>query len=135
MKDICVDKEGNLRCNKCGGKNFHGRRTARAHVIGYATVGIGALATQKKLRCQACGTYNKQGNAKPWRGDSQSGGGVTTSSPAGIDASGKIHCWYCGYVFDNPEDSRGLHRCGRCGHPNEMTNPDPWKGPVSSKWN
>ena len=66
MHNIRVDTEGNLRCAKCGGKNFHGRRTARAHVIGFVSVGIGALATNKKLRCQTCGAYNKQGNAQPW---------------------------------------------------------------------
>lgn len=28
-------------------------------------VGVGALATKKKLKCQACGEYNDVGNAKP----------------------------------------------------------------------
>ena len=147
MKDIRVDKDGNLRCASCGGRNFHGRRTARAHIIGYVTVGVGALATQKKLRCQACGEYNKQGNAKPWR------------EPAGVqyvrvDDDGDFRCWHCGFTeFVTPpnvadmtfmqalkapwvaqsaaEANRG--KCKRCGHRNEMSNPRPWEGPVSKK--
>ncbi len=66
MKDVRVDREGDFRCWKCGGKNFLAKRTGRAHVLGYVTVGIGALATQKKLKCQGCGSYNQVGNAKPY---------------------------------------------------------------------
>ena len=117
MEDIRVDEDGNLRCAGCGGKNFHGRRTARAHVIGYTTVGIGALATQKKLRCQECGAYNKQGNAKPWRepGEAKVGsgrgspsGGGGSNLPAGVryirvDDDGDFRCWHCGFTeFHNP---------------------------------
>ena len=112
MEDIRVDDDGNLRCASCGGKNFHGRRTARAHVIGYVTVGVGALATQKKLRCQACGAYNKQGNAKPWRepGEAKVGsgrgspsGGGGSNLPAGVryirvDDDGDFRCWHCGFT-------------------------------------
>lgn len=66
MKDIQVDENGDLRCATCGGKHFQDRRTTRAHVIGWTTVGIGALATRKKLRCKQCGAYNLQGNAQPF---------------------------------------------------------------------
>jgi hypothetical protein len=32
------------------------------------TVGVGALATKKKLKCQQCDEYNQVGNAKPYAG-------------------------------------------------------------------
>lgn len=67
MKDIQVDEDGELRCATCGGKHFHDRRTGTAHVVGFVTVGIGALATKKKLRCKLCGAYNRQGNAQPYK--------------------------------------------------------------------
>lgn len=67
MKDIQVDENGDLRCATCGGKHFQDRRTGTAHVVGFVTVGIGALATRKKLRCKLCGAYNRQGNAQPYR--------------------------------------------------------------------
>lgn len=31
-------------------------------------VGVGALLTKKKFKCQACGEYNDAGNAKPYKG-------------------------------------------------------------------
>ena len=112
VQDIRIDKDGNLRCASCGGKNFHGRRTARAHVIGYVTVGVGALATQKKLRCQACGAYNKQGNAQPWREPGEAKFGSGRGSPSGeggatlppgvryvrVDDDGDFRCWHCGFT-------------------------------------
>lgn len=66
MKDIQVDENGDLRCASCGGKHFQDRRTGTAHVVGFVTVGFGALATKKKLRCKLCGAYNRQGNAQPY---------------------------------------------------------------------
>ena len=148
MEDIRVDDDGNLRCASCGGKNFHGRRTARAHVIGYVTVGIGALATQKKLRCQECGAYNKQGNAQPWRekgepgwakfGSQSAGGGATL--PAGVqyvrvDDDDDFRCWYCGNTLPASAAESWITRpkCSRCGFSNDMSNPSPWDGPVSKK--
>lgn len=68
MKNIRVDADGNLRCWNCGSKNFLNKRTGRAHIIGYLTVGIGALATTKKLKCQQCAEYNQTGNAQPYDG-------------------------------------------------------------------
>lgn len=75
MEDIQVDGNGDLRCSNCGGKNFAQKRTRRAKVIGVtagiATIGVaGALApfiAKQKLYCQACGTYNQMGAAKPFR--------------------------------------------------------------------
>ena len=141
MEDIRADEDGNLRCAGCGGKNFHGRRTARAHVIGYTTVGIGALATQKKLRCQECGTYNKQGNAKPWR-------------DVRVDDNGDFRCWNCGFTeFFNPPNMDDMtdwekikapssvyaaqakrDKCKRCGNRNEMSHPRAWEGPASNRY-
>ena len=74
MQDIRIDKDGNFRCSNCGGRNFQTQRTRRAKVIGVtagvATVGLAGAATplvaKQKLYCQACGTYNKMGNAKPF---------------------------------------------------------------------
>jgi hypothetical protein len=76
VKDIRVDEDGNLRCWKCGGKNFTQKRTFRAKATavsaGALTLGIGAgvaaLGTKKKLQCQACHEYNDVGSAKPWDG-------------------------------------------------------------------
>lgn len=68
MKDVRIDQNGEFRCWNCGGKQFLEKRTGRAHVTGFVTVGIGALATKKKLKCHACGEYNDTGSAKPWNG-------------------------------------------------------------------
>lgn len=75
MENIQVDDSGALRCSSCGGRHFSEKRTRQAKVIGgaagVATLGIvgaaGALVTKKKLYCQACGTYNRMGNAEPYR--------------------------------------------------------------------
>lgn len=61
MRNVRVDEHGDLVCWKCGNRNLISKRTARSKVI----VGVGALATKKKLKCQACGEYNDVGNAKP----------------------------------------------------------------------
>lgn len=75
MEDVQVDGNGDLRCSNCGGKNFTQKRTRRAKVIGVtagiATVGVAGAAApfiaKQKLYCQACGTYNQMGAAKPYR--------------------------------------------------------------------
>lgn len=56
MKDVRIDEAGDLRCWKCGSKQFR------------VAFGVGALLTKKKLKCQVCGQYNDAGNAKPWNG-------------------------------------------------------------------
>jgi predicted ATP-dependent serine protease len=68
MNDVRIDEAGELRCWNCGSKNFHAKRTGRAHVVGFVTVGVGALATKKKLKCQQCGEYNQVGDAKRYFG-------------------------------------------------------------------
>jgi hypothetical protein len=62
MKDVRIDANGDLRCWRCGGKSFTAKRTFRAK----AALGVGALLTRKKLRCNACGDYNQTGHAKPY---------------------------------------------------------------------
>lgn len=66
LRDVRVDKDGDLRCWNCGGKHFLAKRTGRAHIVGYLTVSIGALVTKKKLKCYQCGKYNQVGNAQPY---------------------------------------------------------------------
>src|SRR3954469_12352413 len=64
MKDIRVDADGEFRCCNCGNKGLIAKRTFRAKVL----VGVGALLTKKKLKCQTCGEYNDTGNAQPFTG-------------------------------------------------------------------
>jgi hypothetical protein len=65
MENIRVDPEGNQRCWNCGGKNcFVSKRTFRSKLL----LGVGALLTQKKLKCQMCGEYNQTGSAEPFKG-------------------------------------------------------------------
>ena len=61
MKNVKIDEDGEARCWKCGSKSFREKRTVRAKVIGTATIGVGALATKKKLQCNKCGKYNDVG--------------------------------------------------------------------------
>lgn len=58
MKNVKIGKDGESRCWKCGAASFREKRTVRAKVVGTATVGVGALATKKKLKCRNCGKYN-----------------------------------------------------------------------------
>jgi len=64
MEDIRVDSEGEFRCWNCGNKGLLAKRTFRSKML----VGVGALLTKKKLKCQTCGEYNDTGNAKPYTG-------------------------------------------------------------------
>jgi hypothetical protein len=45
-------------------KGLLAKRTFRAKLM----VGVGALLTKKKLKCQTCGEYNDTGNAQPFTG-------------------------------------------------------------------
>jgi DNA-directed RNA polymerase subunit RPC12/RpoP len=64
MKDIRIDIDGSPRCWNCGSKGLTEKRTFRSK----ATLGVGALLTKKKLKCQRCGEYNDTGNGKPYEG-------------------------------------------------------------------
>jgi hypothetical protein len=64
VKNVCVDGDGEFRCWNCGMKGLLAKRTFRAKML----VGVGALLTKKKLKCQTCGEYNDTGNAQPFAG-------------------------------------------------------------------
>jgi hypothetical protein len=64
LKDVRLDQDGELRCWNCGAKGFTAKRTFRSKAL----VGVGALITKKKLKCQVCGEYNDTGNAKVYDG-------------------------------------------------------------------
>lgn len=64
MKDVRIDKDGELRCWNCGQKTFKEKRTMRSKMA----VGVGALVTKKKLQCRVCNEYNDTGSAKPYEG-------------------------------------------------------------------
>lgn len=64
MKNVRIDGDGELRCWNCGGKGLLAKRTLRSKLA----VGVGALLTKKKLKCQTCGEYNDTGNAQPFTG-------------------------------------------------------------------
>lgn len=66
MKDIRIDTTGQLRCWHCGCTGFKSKRTLRSKAL----VGVGALLTKKKMKCEACGEYNDTGHAKPYKGPS-----------------------------------------------------------------
>jgi hypothetical protein len=59
-----VDSDGEFRCWNCGNKGLLAKRTFRSKML----VGVGALLTKKKLKCQTCGEYNDTGSAKPFTG-------------------------------------------------------------------
>lgn len=59
-----MDDQGELRCWNCGSKGFKSKRTFRSKLA----VGVGALVTKKKLKCETCGEYNDTGDAKPYTG-------------------------------------------------------------------
>lgn len=86
MKDVRIDQDGELRCWKCGARGFTEKRTARSKVL----VGVGALATKKKLKCQSCGEYNDVGNAKPYKPTKAEQKSTTTVAAAttGVAAAG-----------------------------------------------
>jgi hypothetical protein len=64
MKDIRIDTDGTPRCWNCGSNGLTEKRTFRSKAL----VGVGALLTKKKLKCQRCGEYNDTGNGKPYQG-------------------------------------------------------------------
>lgn len=64
MKSTQVDQDGNVRCPKCGGKQFTSKRTGKAKWAGVLTVGVGVAVMPKRLKCQGCGENLKTGSAK-----------------------------------------------------------------------
>ena len=64
MKSVRVDTTGELRCWNCGGASFREKRTVRSKMM----VGVGSLATKKKMKCHLCDEFNDVGSAKPYKG-------------------------------------------------------------------
>jgi DNA-directed RNA polymerase subunit RPC12/RpoP len=64
MKNIRIDNDGNPRCWNCGSKGLTEKRTLRSK----ASLGVGAMLTKKKLKCQRCGEYNDTGSGEPYDG-------------------------------------------------------------------
>lgn len=68
MKSTYVDSEGRVRCPVCGAANsFTSKRTGKAKLAGAVTVGVGALAAPKRLKCDGCGTNLKRGSVDAGR--------------------------------------------------------------------
>ncbi|MGZ4560255.1 MAG: hypothetical protein ACXVXJ_04670 [Mycobacteriaceae bacterium] len=58
MKSVEVTEDGDVRCPHCGARNqFTAKRTGKAKLVGGLTLGVGALAAPKRLKCHGCG-YN-----------------------------------------------------------------------------
>jgi DNA-directed RNA polymerase subunit RPC12/RpoP len=64
MRNIRIDSSGSPRCYNCGSKGLTEKRTLRSKAL----IGVGALLTKKKLKCQRCGEYNDAGNGQPYTG-------------------------------------------------------------------
>ena len=63
MKSTEVTEDGDVRCPKCGARNqFVAKRTGKAKLMAGVTLGVGALAAPKRLRCMGCGTNLKASN-------------------------------------------------------------------------
>jgi hypothetical protein len=71
MKNPTMDEAGQLHCWNCGCTSFTSKRTGAAKFA----VGVGALLTAKKLKCNACGSYSAAGSTAP--------GGFETRAAAG----------------------------------------------------
>ena len=57
MSNIRYDSNGEMRCYWCGFRHFTHKRTFASK----ATLGVGALLTGKKAKCQRCNQYNNLG--------------------------------------------------------------------------
>lgn len=76
MRDVRIDRDGNLRCWNCGATAFTSRRTGTFWAVviigGALTIGILALLAvvfvKPKLQCQVCNEWNRPGHAQPYGG-------------------------------------------------------------------
>ncbi len=59
MRNILINRAGELLCPACGSKEFSNRRTRGAKLLGGVAVGVGALAAPKRLQCLGCREYFK----------------------------------------------------------------------------
>jgi hypothetical protein len=85
MRDVVIDQYGTLRCPNCGGTNFDRERTGLAKVAGWVTIGVGLFLLPKRMRCLACNTWSRSGNARKVRvaGDGASLRVVTAPQQSG----------------------------------------------------
>lgn len=82
MRNVRVGEDGEFRCWKCGGRSFTLKRTFRSKLL----VGVGALLTKKKLKCQSCGEFNDVGNAKPYQAPKSAGEAAKVTPRVGTPA-------------------------------------------------
>lgn len=61
MQETTVDKDGRVRCPKCGASDFSEKRTGKAKWMAVATIGVGVAAMPKRLKCRGCGQNLKRG--------------------------------------------------------------------------
>jgi len=59
MEKTRIERDGTVRCPKCGATSFTSQRSKKAKIAGGLTVGLGALVAPKRLRCNGCGTSLK----------------------------------------------------------------------------
>ncbi len=55
MKRGVLDEDGAVRCPKCRSTSFRTKRSFKAKAALIPTVGVGALAAPKRIKCLACG--------------------------------------------------------------------------------
>lgn len=61
VKSTRVMADGSVRCPNCGAANsFTVKRTGKAKLVGAVTLGVGALAMPKRLKCNGCGVNLKR---------------------------------------------------------------------------
>lgn len=55
MDSVKVDRDGIVRCPRCGSTQFNQKRTGKAKWAGVMMVGVGVAAMPKRLHCMGCG--------------------------------------------------------------------------------
>jgi ribosomal protein S27E len=62
VKATIVTPDGLVKCPVCGAVgSFTAKRTGKAKLLAVATVGVGAAAMPKRLKCNGCGENLKRG--------------------------------------------------------------------------
>jgi ribosomal protein S27AE len=62
LTEVADRSSGQLACPKCGGTQFHARRSNTKRLIGAATVGAASLLTSRsQVQCVTCGAKFKRG--------------------------------------------------------------------------
>lgn len=63
MKSTFVDDAGAVHCPVCNGTDFVSKRTGKAKLGGFVTLGVGVVVMPKRLKCSGCGENLKRGQA------------------------------------------------------------------------